>query len=35
MLKVTLLALWTENYEVYGVRKRWKAAVRAGEDVGP
>jgi putative transposase len=34
MLKVTLLALWTANYEVYGIRKLWKAAVRAGEDVG-
>jgi putative transposase len=34
VLKVTLLALWTANYEVYGVRKLWKAAVRAGEDVG-
>jgi putative transposase len=34
MLKVTLLALWTANYEVYGVRKLWKAAMRAGEDVG-
>ncbi len=33
-LKVTLLALWRANYEVYGVRKLWKAAVRAGEDVG-
>ena len=34
MLRVTLLALWRANYEVYGVRKLWKAAVRAGEDVG-
>ena len=34
LLKVTLLALWTANYEVYGVRKLWRAAVRVGEDVG-
>jgi putative transposase len=34
VLKVTLLALWRANYEVYGVRKLWKAAVRAGEDAG-
>ena len=29
-----LLTLWTANYEVYGVRKMWKAMRRAGEDVG-
>lgn len=34
VLKVTLLALWKANYEVYGIQKLWKAAVRAGEDVG-
>jgi putative transposase len=33
-LKVTLLALWTANYEVYGIRKMWKALRRAGEDIG-
>jgi putative transposase len=33
-LKVTLLALWRANYEVYGIHKLWKAARRAGEDVG-
>lgn len=34
VLKVALVALWRANYEVYGVRKLWKAALRAGEDVG-
>jgi len=34
VVKVTLLALWTANYEVYGVRKLWKALARAGEQVG-
>lgn len=29
-----LLALWEENYSVYGVRKLWKAAKRAGIDIG-
>src|SRR5690606_28538586 len=29
-----LLALWRANYEVYGIHKLWKAARRAGEDVG-
>jgi putative transposase len=29
-----LLALWTTNYRVYGARKLWKAARRAGWDVG-
>jgi putative transposase len=33
-LKVVLLALWTANYEVYGARKLWKAALRSGESVG-
>ncbi len=34
VLKVVLLALWKANYEVYGARKLWKAACRAGETVG-
>jgi putative transposase len=29
-----LLALWTANYRVYGARKLWKAAHRAGWDIG-
>lgn len=29
-----ILSLWTANYEVYGVRKIWKALARAGETVG-
>lgn len=29
-----LVALWTTNFRVYGARKLWKAARRAGEDVG-
>jgi putative transposase len=29
-----LLALWRANYEVYGARKLWKAAHRAGHDIG-
>src|SRR5688500_12833568 len=29
-----LLALWQANYSVYGARKLWKAAQRAGHDVG-
>lgn len=33
-LKIVLLALWTANYKVYGVRKMWKAARRAGHDIG-
>lgn len=34
VLKVTLLVLWKANYEVYGIQKLWKAALRAGEHVG-
>jgi putative transposase len=34
VLKVTILALWKANYEVYGARKMWKALARAGEGVG-
>lgn len=29
-----LLALWTANYRVYGAHKLWKAARRAGHEVG-
>jgi putative transposase len=29
-----LLALWQANYSVYGARKLWKAARRAGHDIG-
>jgi putative transposase len=29
-----LLALFTANYKVYGVRKLWIAATRAGHDIG-
>jgi putative transposase len=29
-----LLGLWQANYSVYGARKLWKAARRAGHDVG-
>ncbi len=29
-----LVKLWEDNYRVYGVRKLWKAARRAGHDVG-
>lgn len=29
-----LVALWEENYRVYGVRKLWKAARRAGISIG-
>jgi putative transposase len=31
---VLLVALWVHNYSVYGRRKLWKAAKRAGIDVG-
>ena len=34
VLMPILLAIWTANYEVYGVRKIWKAMVRAGHDIG-
>ena len=33
-LRPALRQLWTENYSVYGARKLWKAARRAGHDVG-
>jgi putative transposase len=29
-----LRELWEDNYRVYGARKLWKAARRAGHDVG-
>jgi putative transposase len=33
VLAPTLRQLWENNYRVYGARKRWKAARRAGRDV--
>ncbi len=33
-LRPRLRALWQDNYRVYGARKLWKAARRAGHDVG-
>lgn len=33
-LRPALVALWKDNYRVYGARKLWKAARRAGHDVG-
>lgn len=29
-----LQTLWEDNYRVYGARKLWKAARRAGHDIG-
>ena len=29
-----LVAIWQANYSVYGVRKLWRAAQRAGHDIG-
>ncbi|KLO33795.1 integrase [Mycobacterium nebraskense] len=34
VLEPALVALWEDNYRVYGARKLWKAARRAGHDVG-
>ncbi len=34
VLRPALRALWEDNYRVYGARKLWKAAQRAGHDVG-
>jgi putative transposase len=34
VLKVLIVTVWKDNYEVYGVRKMWKALRRAGEDIG-
>lgn len=33
-LRPALRALWEDNYRVYGARKLWKAAKRAGHDIG-
>ena len=33
-LRPALRSLWEDNYRVYGARKLWKAARRAGHDVG-
>ena len=34
ILGPALRQLWDNNYRVYGARKLWKAARRAGHDVG-
>ena len=34
VLGPALVTLWEHNYRVYGARKLWKAARRAGHDVG-
>ncbi len=34
VLTPVLVSLWEDNYKVYGARKLWKAARRAGYDVG-
>jgi putative transposase len=34
LLMPILLALWQANYSVYGARKLWKAARRAGHEIG-
>lgn len=34
VLTPKLVALWEDNYRVYGVRKLWKAARRAGIAIG-
>jgi len=34
VLLPVLMTLWVANYKVYGVRKTWKAMIRAGHDVG-
>jgi putative transposase len=34
VLRPVLRRLWEDNYRVYGAKKLWKAAVRAGWDVG-
>jgi len=33
-LSPVLVSLWEDNYRVYGARKLWKAAGRAGREVG-
>ena len=32
--KVAIFTIWQANYEVYGVRKMWKAMRRGGADIG-
>ena len=34
VLRPVLRQLWEDNYRVYGVRKPWKAARRAGYELG-
>lgn len=34
VLRPAIRQLWNDNYRVYGARKLWKAARRAGHDVG-
>ena len=34
VLTPVLVKLWEDNYKVYGARKLWKAARRAGHEVG-
>jgi putative transposase len=34
VMLLVLLALWKANYSVYGAHKLWKAARRAGHDIG-
>lgn len=34
VLTPVLVGLWKDNYRVYGARKLWKTARRAGHDVG-
>ncbi len=34
VMTTALVELWQDNYRVYGARKLWKAARRAGHDVG-
>jgi putative transposase len=33
-MKPILMKLWHDNYQVYGARKLWKTARRAGHDIG-
>jgi putative transposase len=33
-MAAVLEQLWEDNYRVYGARKLWKAARRAGHDIG-
>jgi putative transposase len=34
LLVPMLVSIWSANYSVYGVRKLWRAAQRAGYDLG-